>query len=69
MQAPQVKLAETLLRGTSAALRRILEASLEGRELTRSDAVAMLQAQGRDLHVVCNVADLARVEDVGDEVS
>ena len=69
MQAPQVKLAETLLRGTSAALRRILEASLEGRELTRGDAVTLLQAQGRDLQVLCNVADLARVEDVGDEVS
>jgi len=35
----------------------------------RDDAVALLQAEGRDLHVLCAVADHARQADNGDEVS
>ncbi len=69
MQAPHLNLADRILRGTSAPVRDALERALEGRELTRDDAVVLLGAQGCDLQVLCSIADLARVEDVGDEVS
>ncbi len=69
MPTPPVNLAHHILRGTSAPLRRVLDTALEGRELTRDDAVTLLNARGRDLQVLCNVADIARVEDVGDEIS
>ena len=69
MQAPHLNLTDRILRGTSAPVRDALERALEARELTRADAVALLRAQGRDLQVLCSIADLARLEDVGDEVS
>ena len=69
MQAPQTNLADRILRGTGTPVRDVLERALEGRELTREDAVVLLGAQGRDLQVLCSIADLARAEDVGDEVS
>ena len=62
-------LAETLLRDTSPKVRAVLEKSLEGRELSSDDAVVLLRAQGRDLQVLCSVADAARHDDVGDEIS
>ncbi len=58
-----------LLGGTSPGVRGVLEGTLEGRELTRTDAVTLLKAQGRDLWVLCMVADALREQDVGDEVS
>ncbi|MCH6562236.1 MAG: 5-amino-6-(D-ribitylamino)uracil--L-tyrosine 4-hydroxyphenyl transferase CofH [Myxococcales bacterium] len=69
MQAPHMNLADPILRGTGTPVRDVLERALEGRELTRADAVVLLGAQGRDLQVLCSIADLARAEDVGDEVS
>jgi FO synthase len=57
------------LRGTTAPVRAVLERSLEGRELARADAEVLLGAQGRDLQVLCAVADSARFDDVGDEIS
>ncbi len=69
MQSPHMNLADRILRGTGTAVRDVLERALEGRELTREDAVVLLGAQGRDLQVLCSIADLARAEDVGDEVS
>ncbi len=69
MHPPRIDLAERLLAGSSLPVRSILEAALEGRELERDDALALLAAQGRDLQALCIVADLARHEDVGDEVS
>ena len=69
MSAPHASLADALLRDTTAPLRRALEHSLEGRELQREDALAILDARGRDLQVLCAVADMARRDDVGDEVS
>ena len=69
MQPPRIDLTERLLAGSSRPVRSILEAALEGRELGRDDALALLAAQGRDLQALCIVADLARHEDVGDEVS
>ena len=65
----RIDLGQRFLRGTSPALCRVLEKALEGRELDREDALVLLGAQGRDLHALLTVADLAREEDVGDEVS
>jgi FO synthase len=50
-------------------VRAVLERSLEGRELSRADALVLLGASGRDLQVLCAVADSARFDDVGDEIS
>ncbi len=69
MSSTGVDLAERVLRGTTHRVRAALEAALEGRELSREDARTLLRAQGRDLQVLCMVADLARDEDVGNEVS
>jgi len=62
-------LSDTVLRGTSAPVRAVLERALEGRELARADAEQHLGALGRDLQALCAVADAARFDDVGDEVS
>jgi FO synthase len=62
-------LAERLLSGTTSGVRGALERALEGRELSRDDAVRLLEAEGRDLQVLCVIADLAREDDVGDGVS
>ncbi len=60
---------DALQRATSEPVRAVLEKSLEGRELDRDDAVVLLRAEGRDLQLLCGVADGARYDDVGDEVS
>jgi FO synthase len=62
-------LADHLLRDTRPEVRASLERALEGRELERQDVVALLAARGRDLQLLCMVADSARREDVGDDVS
>ena len=67
MQAPHMNLADPILRGTGTPVRDVLERALEGRELTRADAVVLLGAQGRDLQVLCSIADLARAEATGQE--
>lgn len=64
-----LRLAEALLGGTTPAARAALEHALEGRELTVDEAETLLGVQGRDLQVLCAVADGARAADVGDEVS
>ena len=69
MTVPQAHLADAILRDTTPEVRAVLERSLEGRELEREDTVVLLGASGRDLQVLCAVADIARYEDVGDEVS
>ena len=69
MSSPQAQLADHLLRDTTAPVRAVLERSLEGRELSRDDALVLLGVEGRDLHVTCMVADMARYDDVGDEIS
>jgi FO synthase len=65
----KLDLAERLLRGTTAPLRSVLEKSLAGQELSQADARVLLGVLGRDLQVLCAVADAARADDVGDEVS
>ncbi|MFQ5512902.1 MAG: 5-amino-6-(D-ribitylamino)uracil--L-tyrosine 4-hydroxyphenyl transferase CofH [Myxococcota bacterium] len=69
MTTPPVSLAERLLPGSSVSVRHVLEAALEGRELSVDQARVLLEAEGRDLQLLCIVADVARAEDVGDEVS
>ena len=64
-----MSLAESLLRDVAPAIRGVLEGALEGRELSRGDVETLLTAQGRDLQALCMVADAARREDAGDEVS
>ena len=62
-------LADAMLRDVSAPVRDVLERSLESRELGKDDVIVLLGAERRDLQALCMVADIARQDDVGDEVS
>ncbi|MEE2703240.1 MAG: 5-amino-6-(D-ribitylamino)uracil--L-tyrosine 4-hydroxyphenyl transferase CofH [Myxococcota bacterium] len=64
-----MNLSDRILVGATYAVRAVLERALAGTELSREDAVVLLGAEGRDLQLLCLVADLARAGDVGDEVS
>ena len=64
-----MSLSDFLVRGVGDGVRAVLERALEGRELGRHDVETLLGAQGRDLQALCAVADGARAEDKGDEVS
>lgn len=48
---------------------KILDRSLNGRELTVLEAARLLRADGPDLWALCRAADVARAEDNGDDVS
>ncbi len=63
------RLTEKLLEDANPALRDVLERALEERELAEADVEVMLGARGRDLQLLCMVADWARARDVGEEVS
>ncbi len=56
-------------RALSSDVRALLDASLEGRELTRAGAERLLGAEGTDFHALIAAADLARASDCGDDVS
>ena len=58
-----------LLADVRPEVARILEAALDGRELTPEEGSRLLCAQGADLHALMRAADLARQADVGDDVS
>lgn len=60
---------ETCLQNVTPELRAILEQSLDGRELSVEDGVALNSARGRDLHALCMVADELRHQQVGDRVT
>ena len=60
---------ERLLAGVSPEVGRILEASLEKRELSEPDASVLLSAEGADFFALLRAADLARSDDNGDDVS
>jgi 7,8-didemethyl-8-hydroxy-5-deazariboflavin synthase CofH subunit len=60
---------ERLLSDASPEVVRILDAALEGREVTRDEAVTLLRAQGTDLYALMRAADVARREDRGDDVT
>ncbi|MBW2423706.1 MAG: 5-amino-6-(D-ribitylamino)uracil--L-tyrosine 4-hydroxyphenyl transferase CofH [Deltaproteobacteria bacterium] len=53
----------------SPDIRGLLEAALDGRELSPDDAERLLCVRGADLHALMAAADLARSEDRGDDVS
>ena len=60
---------ETCLQGVSLDIRAILERSLDGRELSIDDGIALNEARGTDLHALCLVADELRRQQVGDRVT
>jgi FO synthase len=60
---------ERLLSDISPEVARILDGALCGGELDADDALALLQAEGPDLQALLRAADVARAEDVGDDVS
>jgi 7,8-didemethyl-8-hydroxy-5-deazariboflavin synthase CofH subunit len=53
----------------SEDVRSILDAALEGRELSPANAVRLLETTGPDLHLLLRAADAARRDDVGDDIS
>ncbi|MGH7815021.1 MAG: 5-amino-6-(D-ribitylamino)uracil--L-tyrosine 4-hydroxyphenyl transferase CofH [Candidatus Binataceae bacterium] len=61
--------AEQLLGRASAPVRAALERALEKRELSCDEGLALYTAEGDDLRATVKCADLARAEDVGDEVT
>ena len=60
---------ETLLGKASAPIRATLERSRARKELTPEEGLNLYTAVGDDLRAVIKCADLARAEDVGDEVT
>jgi FO synthase len=60
---------ERLSKSVSPRVADILDHALCGHELSTRDAVALLAAEGPDLHALLQAADLARKEDVGDDIS
>jgi FO synthase subunit 2 len=60
---------ESCLRDVTPRAREVLERSLEGREVSVADGVALSAAQGRDLHALCFVADELRRRQVGERVT
>jgi FO synthase len=60
---------EQLNDAVSSDVRGLLEAALEGRELSTADAERLLTVQGLDFHALIAAADLARKRDCGDDVS
>lgn len=60
---------ERLLGDIRPAIARILERTLEGRELEVEEAATLLRAEGPDLHALMRAADVTRAEDNGDDVT
>jgi FO synthase len=58
-----------LMARTSADMRATLLKSLNGKELSTDEGLAIYTATGDDLRAVIKAADLARAEDVGEEVT
>jgi FO synthase len=59
----------TLMDRASASVRAALDKSRAREELTPDEALALYTAEGDDLRAAIKCADLARAEDVGDEVT
>ncbi|HTT74846.1 MAG TPA: 7,8-didemethyl-8-hydroxy-5-deazariboflavin synthase subunit CofH [Candidatus Binataceae bacterium] len=59
----------TLMEQASAPVRAVLNRSLERKELTPDEGLLLYGADGPDLRALVKCADLARAEDVGDEVT
>jgi FO synthase len=60
---------ERLFSDASPEVVRVLDAALEGREVTREEAATLLRAEGSDLYALMQAGDVARREDRGDDVT
>ncbi len=60
---------DRLFSDTTSEVIAILDRALEGRELSEKEGAALLRAEGADLYALMRVADLARREDRGDDIS
>ena len=60
---------ERLSRSVSPQIANILDAALSGKEMSTEDAVALLGTEGPDLHALLQAADIARKEDIGDDIT
>jgi FO synthase len=60
---------ERLYSDVNPEVARVLDDALDGKELTREDAVVLLGAEGADLHALMRAADLARQQDKGDDIT
>ncbi len=60
---------ERLLGDVRPEIARILDAALDGHELTPAQAVALLGTEGPDFQALCAAADQARRQDVGEDVT
>jgi len=60
---------ERLLSDLNPDVARILDSALGGSEMSEEDAERLLGVQGVEFHALTHAADLARREDVGDDVS
>jgi 2-iminoacetate synthase ThiH len=60
---------EALLGKASPAVRTALERSLLKRELTPEEGLLLYTSEGDDLRATVKCADLARAEDIGNEVT
>jgi FO synthase len=60
---------ERLLAEVNPQVARILDASLDGSELSAEQAERLLRVEGADFHALVRAADFARRADVGDDVS
>ncbi|HTR60763.1 MAG TPA: 7,8-didemethyl-8-hydroxy-5-deazariboflavin synthase subunit CofH [Candidatus Binataceae bacterium] len=60
---------DAILAKTSPGVRSILDKCLERREITPDEGLALYTSKGDDLRAVVKCADIARAEDVGNEVT
>ncbi|MDH3520016.1 MAG: radical SAM protein, partial [Myxococcales bacterium] len=60
---------ERLLRDVDREVAAVLDAALDGRELSAHQAARLLRAEGAALFALLRAADVARAEDRGDDVS
>ncbi|MEN8182131.1 MAG: radical SAM protein, partial [Myxococcota bacterium] len=60
---------ERLLSQVDLEVARALDGALDGRELGEQEGARLLRADGADFHALLRAADLARRDDVGDDVS
>jgi FO synthase len=60
---------DTALQAASPAIRKILESSLEGREISRDEGELLFRSKGADLTALLSTADARRRERVGDRVT
>ena len=60
---------ERLFSDVDPEVARVLEAALDGRELSTAEAALLLEAQGPDLLALMRAADFTRKQDKGDDVS